>query len=442
MSDKYIIDEKLGNITQIEMGQSPDSRFYQSEDIGIPLIQGNADIKDRKSIKRIWTTHITKQCDAGDILMTVRAPVGFIGIAKYDSCIGRGVCSIKAKDIDSEYLYQLLIFNEDKWNALEQGSTFTAVGSKEIYNFPLKVVNSNIIQRQIATILSTADAVIEKTQAAIAKYKAIKQGMLQDLFTRGLMSEKVKVKSEKGEEEKTIWKLRPSYQDAPALYKESKLGWIPKEWDIEGLEDSEIEILDGDRGVNYPKEKDFSESGYCLFLSASNVSKNGFRFETTQFISKEKDELLGAGKLKREDVIVTTRGTVGNVVYYDQKIPYENIRVNSGMIILRNTGNKILNNFLFHYVNDFLFAIHFQKLLSGSAQPQLPIKDLKKISILYPSRKEQKLIAERLNTLNQKLQTEQDFLHKQQQIKAGLMNDLLSGKRKVKSEKLREELKN
>ena len=79
-------------------------------------------------------------------------------------------------------------------------------------------------QRKIARILTTVDNIIEKTEAAIAKYKAIKQGMMHDLFTRGLISEKRIVYSEQGKEEKIIWKLRPAYKDAPELYKESELG--------------------------------------------------------------------------------------------------------------------------------------------------------------------------------------------------------------------------
>ena len=280
-------------------------------------------------------------------------------------------------------------------------------------------------QRKIAHILSTADAVIEKTQATIAKYKAIKQGMLHDLFTCGI--------------DLQTGKLRPKYEDAPHLYKPSKLGWIPKEWEVERLEKSEVEIIDGDRGVNYPKENDLNDSGYCLFLSATNVTKNGFKFEATQFISKEKDEILGTGKLRRNDIIVTTRGTVGNVALYEKSIPYNHIRINSGMIILRNSGSKIKNEFLFHYLKDYLFKILYQKSLSGSAQPQLPIKDLKKFFIIYSKRKEQNEISERLKTIDNKIQTEQNYLQKLQHIKAGLMNDLLSGKRKVKIE---EEFKN
>lgn len=81
-----------------------------------------------------------------------------------------------------------------------------------------------------------------------------------------------------------------------------------------------VDIIDGDRGTNYPKQDDFSENGFCLFLNTGNVRKEGFSFETNVFITKEKDSALRKGKLQRDDIVYTTRGTVGNVGYYSSKV--------------------------------------------------------------------------------------------------------------------------
>lgn len=83
-----------------------------------------------------------------------------------------------------------------------------------------------------------------------------------------------------------------------------------------------IDFIDGDRGKNYPNGTDFSPTGYCLFLNAKNVTSNGFEFADTMFITKEKDSILRKGKLQRHDTVLTTRGTVGNVAYYNQRVPY------------------------------------------------------------------------------------------------------------------------
>jgi type I restriction enzyme, S subunit len=175
--------KRLGEIADINMGQSPDSRYYNTNAEGIPLIQGNADIDNRKSIKRIWTSQKTKICDAGDLIMTVRAPVGAIGIAVEYSCIGRGVCSFKPKNANRNFLFHLLIFNENKWKIVEQGSTFTAANSDQIRTFTIKIPIEEEEQTAIAQVLTDMDMEIEELERKLTKYKLIKQGMMQELLT-------------------------------------------------------------------------------------------------------------------------------------------------------------------------------------------------------------------------------------------------------------------
>ena len=171
------------------------------------------------------------------------------------------------------------------------------------------------------------------------------------------------------------------------------------------LGDAPFEIIDGDRGKNYPKKDEFFESGYCLFLNTKNVTTNGFKFTELNFITKEKDERLRKGKLKRYDLVLTTRGTVGNVGFYNKNIPFDNMRINSGMVIIRPNGiNEKFNYQLFKYLKR-----DFKIFTSGSAQPQLPIRDLKEISFLFPPLPEQRAIASVLSSLDDKI----DLLHRQ-----------------------------
>ena len=99
-----------------------------------------------------------------------------------------------------------------------------------------------------------------------------------------------------------------------------------------------IEIIDGDRGVNYPKQEEFYPEGDCLFLNAGNVTAKGFDFSSCSYITKEKDAILRKGKLQHGDVVLTTRGTVGNVAFYNETMTFSEMRINSGMVILRNLG--------------------------------------------------------------------------------------------------------
>lgn len=152
------------------------------------------------------------------------------------------------------------------------------------------------------------------------------------------------------------------------------------------------EIIDGDRGKNYPTADDFSDEGYCLFLNAKNVTTAGFNFDSCMFVSKEKDDALRKGKLTRGDVVLTTRGTLGNLAFYTDEIPYENIRINSGMVILRMKEDVVDEVYFIEQFKMQLADIK-AKIASGSAQPQLQISTMNKIKILIPDIEKQHLFA-------------------------------------------------
>jgi len=184
------------------------------------------------------------------------------------------------------------------------------------------------------------------------------------------------------------------------------------------IADAPFEIIDGDRGTNYPKQDEFNQNGYCLFLNAKNVTTDGFVFNACYFISKEKDEILRKGKLKRNDIVLTTRGTVGNIGFFNDRIPYEQIRINSGMVIIRPDPKGIMPQFahqLFKYLKG-----DFDVFVTGSAQPQLPIRDLKEISFLLPPLSEQRAIAGVLSSLDDKI----DLLHRQNKTLEGMAEAL------------------
>ena len=157
------------------------------------------------------------------------------------------------------------------------------------------------------------------------------------------------------------------------------------------------EIIDGDRGKNYPKQDEFYPQGYCLFLNTGNVTKEGLIFEENQFIMKEKDEALRKGKLKRGDIVYTTRGTVGNAGYYNSSVPYENVRINSGMVILRSNGEIVDARFLYQILKSEYYRPYFKQYCTGSAQPQLPIKNFSQIYLNVPDIKTQHRIADILS---------------------------------------------
>ena len=175
-------EKPLIELAAVTMGQSPPSMFYNLRGEGLPLIQGNADIEGRRTIERVWTTQATKCCDSGDLLLTVRAPVGAVAVASKNACLGRGVCGLKPVG-DAAFLFHALLHAEDRWQILEQGSTFTAVNSEQIGQFRLRIPDDEYEQTAIAAVLSDMDAEIAALEQRRDKTRAIKQGMMQQLLT-------------------------------------------------------------------------------------------------------------------------------------------------------------------------------------------------------------------------------------------------------------------
>lgn len=173
-------EKKLGEVANINMGQSPLSSNYNNLSIGLPLVQGNADIKNRETIIRNYTSQVTKIANIGDIIMSVRAPVGEIAKATFECCIGRGVCAI---NYQNEFLFHYLIYFESSWQKFSTGSTFDSINSNQLKNIVIPIPKDLNEQKTIAQILSDMDNGIEALKAKKDKYKAVKQGMMQDLLT-------------------------------------------------------------------------------------------------------------------------------------------------------------------------------------------------------------------------------------------------------------------
>lgn len=414
--------KKLEEVCDVRDGTHDSPKYHEK---GIPFITSKnlspsgIDFTDISFISQENHKQFSQRSkvDKGDILFGMIGTVGNPVLINFDLEFSiKNVALLKfgqSKELFNEFAIQVLKSNIilDQFRSKSDGGVQAFVSLTTIRNldFPVPLIPE---QRQIATILSTADAVIEKTQAAIAKYKAIKQGLLQDLFTRGI--------------DTTTGKLRPSYQDEPELYKVSKLGWIPKDWNEE-IFGEQIELVHGHQFRNY----DFTEFGVAV-VKIGQVKPENVDLSNCSFVSADRMEEFRNETIRNGDVLMALTGaTLGKACLVSglSNPVLQNYRV--GRFEPKIKENDIDKSFLYYTLTagELLNQI-FNKVNSG-AQGNIGKADFEKALFKKPPFTEQKLIAERLNSLNKKLQTEQDFLHKQQQIKAGLMNDLLSGKKKV-----------
>lgn len=363
------------------------------------------------------TTYITQEAlenssaklfPVGTVVIALTgATTGMSAILDIETSTNQSITGIfPSKEHDSKFLLYTLQHNIDKILLHNVGSAQPHI-NKEIvdnleFNYPIVAE-----QTKIARILSTADAVIEKTQAAIAKYKAIKQGMLQDLFTRGI--------------DLNTGKLRPRYQDAPHLYKESKLGMIPREWDEIPLEELTTQIGDGIHTT--PK---YSQNTHFYFINGNNLVNGEIQIGSALCVSEEEFE-KHFKKLDERTIMYSINGTIGNIAFY------KNEQVIIGKSVCYISCKPSVNlDYIYFLLQTFQVSKFYELQLTASTIRNLSLATVRGTPITIPKdEREQNLIAERIKAINTKLQTEQTYLQKMQSLKKGLMEDLLSGKKSL-----------
>ena len=169
---------RLEEVAQVTMGQSPSSKNYTDNPNDYVLVQRNADLKSNKISPRVWTKEVTKQVHKGEIIMTVRAPVGYLAMANMDAVIGRGVAAIDG----NKYLYLLQTKLMDRtWEKLSSGSTFESISSNDIKNLEIKVTETEE-EKLIAKLMDTVTYFVTLQKNKLTQLTTLKKYLLQNLF--------------------------------------------------------------------------------------------------------------------------------------------------------------------------------------------------------------------------------------------------------------------
>lgn len=151
----------LKEIVDVTMGQSPKSQFYNTEGQGIPFLQGNRTFGLKYPTFDTYTTKITKEASMGDVIMSVRAPVGELNISPINICLGRGVCSLRMKNGNQEFLYYMMKYYRKQLIKKESGTVFGSVNKKDIEGLEVNIPENIEVQKKIARFLSMLDEKIE-----------------------------------------------------------------------------------------------------------------------------------------------------------------------------------------------------------------------------------------------------------------------------------------
>ena len=172
----------LGKIADITMGQSPKSDYYNNHGEGLPFLQGNRTFGDLYPSFDTYTTAPIKIAEVGDVIMSVRAPVGDLNITPVKMCLGRGVCSIRSKNGNQPYLFYLIKHSVKDLISRESGTVFGSVNSKDISSLEVEYIESEDKQRTIASFLGSIDARIETNKQINHNLQQQAQALYHQMF--------------------------------------------------------------------------------------------------------------------------------------------------------------------------------------------------------------------------------------------------------------------
>lgn len=380
---------KLGDLASITMGQSPNSDSYNDVGQGLPLIQGNADLKNGWTQPSRFTTEAPKTCEAKDIILSVRAPVGELARAPEPCCIGRGVCAIRphaSLPTNSDFIYYLLTAKKKEWAKLEQGSTFTAVSGNDISTLQLHAPS---IQEQelIAFFFSLLDKKISLTERKVNSLKSLLKGVQQKAF----IERKQETKSTSNPYSCILYTLG---EISESFYS----GQTPKS------------------AIN-----DF----YCgnipwatsLDLNRSTV------LSTIKTISKEGLDSCNLKILPKGSFVISTCGVEAENVAGNCGLLGIDSAISQSLMCIKPKPELVSTEFLFYWYRHFGKSI-CKRYAHGTKQLHLNFDLMSNLEIVLPSLEEQSKIVDILSKLDEKISLAEQRVLAYKKIKQALLQQM------------------
>ncbi|HIF5593279.1 TPA: restriction endonuclease subunit S [Vibrio parahaemolyticus] len=423
MSDWY--ETRLGDIADICIGGTPSraeaSYWASTGEEGFPWVS-ISDLKGRvvsntaESITALGARNSNvKLVPCGTIMMSFKLSLGRIAFAGRDIYTNEAIASF---EVDTDKIDKTFLFYQLP-EVVKLAITDTAIKGATLNKAKLNELviphPELVVQSKIAEILSTIDNQIDATQALIDKYTAIKQGMMADLFSRGIDPE--------------TKALRPTFEEAPELYHKTPLGMLPKGWETKSLDSVVESLVDGPFGSNLKSEHYVDSSPYRV-VRLQNIVEYQYNDENKAFIPVEHFEFLKRNTVYPGDVLIAGLGEerypVGRSCCYPADFPPA---VNKADCFRARGINGVLENtYLMLFLNSEVARHQIRRLEQGVTRPRVNTGNLKKIIVCLPSIEEQKLATEKYQSIQNVVGGLEAELKKLTSQKAGLMQDLLTGK--------------
>ena len=347
----------------------------------------------------------------GTPLVCTRMAVGRSAMAPMPTAINQDVKAlIPSHGTDAAYLLRLLQYIQPKAEAAAVGSTVKGIRIQDYLSISVPWAPA-VEQPLIVSILDTLDTTIRQTQAIIEKLKQVKQGLLHDLLTRGIAGN--------GE-------LRPPQSEAPHLYKESALGWLPACWTAAHIQDLASFVTSGSRGW----AAHYSEAG-ALFIRSQNVRMGYLDFSDRQHVRPTSGSEGQRTKVAANDLLVTITGNgVGNLAFVPAHWNEEAF-VSQHVGLVRFFESRLAQLAMLYLVEGAPGNHQLVDAQYGQSKPGLNLENLRRLQLPVPPTIEQVSIVERLGGLQDRIELEKLSLAQNRMLKSGLMDDLLTGRVRV-----------
>ena len=282
---------KLGEIVDVIMGQSPKSEFYNTEEKGYPFLQGNRTFGLKYPTFDIYTTVLTKLAKAGDIIMSVRAPVGDLNITPVDMCLGRGVCSLRMKNGNQSYLFYMMKYYIPYLLQKESGTVFGSVSKRDITELEVDIIEDVEKQKRIVSYLEMIDDKIELNNAINKNLEQQAQAIFKAWFVD----------------------FEPFNEE------------MPSDWIIGTVDDLGTEII---CGKTPPTKKKEYYGGNTPFITIPDMHGCVYNVSTERYLSAAGVALQPKKTLPPNTVCVSCIGTAGLVNLVSEK-SQSNQQINS-----------------------------------------------------------------------------------------------------------------
>ena len=364
------VKQSLGKTVEIIIGQSPDSKNYTDNPNDYILVQGNADMQNGRVVPRVWTTQITKLAEKGDLILSVRAPVGDIGKTDYNVVLGRGVVAIKG----NEFLFQLLTKMKQShyWSKFSTGSTFESINSNDIKSAEIYLPSIEE-QSAIGSLFRTLDDLLTSYKNNLANYQSLKATMLSKMFPK-----------------------------AGQTIPEIRLDGFEGKWENKILS----EVTNITMGQS-PKSENYTDNPNDYILVQGNADIKDKQV-VPRLWTTEVTKMAEIG-----DIILTVRAPVGDIGKTDF-----NVVIGRGVAAIKG------NDFIFFTLEKMKMTGFWNRFSTGSTFESISSNDIKEAIVQLPTLDEQQAIGAYFSNLDNLIASHQEKITQLETLKKKLLQDM------------------